>query len=984
LLLSSIALAGSSVGAEETAGERAQKPVEFGQYFCDAFGKDLGLPQSNVLAVRQTRDGALWVGAEGGLARFDGVRFVAFRTSNTPAFLNHLVHCLYEDREGTLWIGTDRGLVRRRRGKFEHMGLADVSVRAIVEDRAGRLWIGTGGRGLFAWRNEQLVSTAVELPLPSKWILSLSVDLGDRLWVGFGDINGAVCCDRGTVERFDGAGAIDSVVHAVCEYPRGTWWFGTHNRGLFRRDASGVRQFRTRDGLSTMGIAQLLPARGGGMWIVGGSLQKLTGPGEFSVVTVSPLSTHNVENICEDHEGNVWLGAKSDGLLRVRHMPYRWITTAEGLPGNAIKTVAEDKTGTLWLGIQRGGIARLEPNGRVERLRDEELPPGALDNPASVYPAPDGSVWCGGVILTRWQAGRLHSFPEYRGVRGLFVDRRGVVWISTGSNGLMRYVDGVFTPVTFPDGRRIPYVASFADGPDGAVYLGTWGEGVLCWQNGTVTVDNQESGLPSNEVRALYVDTEARLWAGFRSRGLALKLDGRWRNPPAVSEAVADHVSGIAQDEHGRLWLGTADGVMWAPMAEIVAALKGEMAPHLHLVEMAGGVQSTGVWPGSMPVIWKARDGRLLFATRTGLLALDPDNLPVNRAPPPVRIEAMLADRHALDLGAPIVISARTRNLAIDYTAFSFVQPHRVVFKYKLDGYDADWVDAGTRRTAFYTNLPARDYVFRVVAGNSDGIWNEAGARMAFVVQPLWWQTWWFRLGGLVAFTAAVGAVARSISVRRLRSRMRELEQQAALDRERARIARDLHDDLGTRLTNIVLVSGLAQRDRMQPELVATRLDQVITGTRQVIQSLSQAVWAINPRNDTLRDLFDYISYFAVEFLQAANIRCRVDLFGGVPQHVIKSDVRHNVFLAVKEVLHNVVRHSKATEAWLRVDVTGPLFSLTIEDNGHGFPPGAEPPRGNGLRNIRQRLADVGGTLKIDDRPGGGTRVELQFPSLPS
>jgi signal transduction histidine kinase len=303
-----------------------------------------------------------------------------------------------------------------------------------------------------------------------------------------------------------------------------------------------------------------------------------------------------------------------------------------------------------------------------------------------------------------------------------------------------------------------------------------------------------------------------------------------------------------------------------------------------------------------------------------------------------------------------------------------------VLFKYKAEGYDADWVDAGPRRTAIYTNLPPRDYVFRVKACNGDGIWNETGATLAFSVEPFFWQTWWFALATIVLFTSALVAVVRYVSVRRLQARLRLLAQQSALEKERTRIARDIHDDIGNRLTTISLLSKLAYRDRAEPEKTGDHARTIGTAVREVTDSLDEIVWAVNPRNDTLPHLVNYVCQFAVEFLKAAGIECHLEVPDHPPEHVLAADVRHNLFLAVKEALHNVVRHAQATDVTLAITCAGDTLAVSVTDNGRGFEAKPDAEGADGLRNMHQRMAEVGGTFAIAGATPAGTCVTLVYP----
>jgi signal transduction histidine kinase len=286
----------------------------------------------------------------------------------------------------------------------------------------------------------------------------------------------------------------------------------------------------------------------------------------------------------------------------------------------------------------------------------------------------------------------------------------------------------------------------------------------------------------------------------------------------------------------------------------------------------------------------------------------------------------------------------------------------------------------GEKRSAVYPRLPAGNYKFRVSACNVEGVWNEDAAVVGFAVSPFFWETWWFRGGVLFAFTGAIIATVRYVSFRRLRLQLQQLEQQAALHKERARIAKDIHDDLGANLTQISLIGELARQDSDTPEKVTTHIEKISGTARQAIKSLDEIVWAVNPRNDTLAHFIDYTGQFALDYLRLAGIRCRLDLPEQPPVRELSTDVRHNLFLVVKEAINNTVKHAHATELRLRIGVTDEKLEISVEDNGRGFDQPPEAAGADGLRNMRQRLADIGGQCWIQGRPGAGAKVTIEFP----
>ncbi|MGH7990952.1 MAG: ATP-binding protein, partial [Limisphaerales bacterium] len=465
-----------------------------------------------------------------------------------------------------------------------------------------------------------------------------------------------------------------------------------------------------------------------------------------------------------------------------------------------------------------------------------------------------------------------------------------------------------------------------------------------------------------------------------------------------------DYISQIVADGHGWLWFGSDLGIFKIRQRNLEQAMEDNnvrLRPILYgknegLTSLEA-LFSTAP-PHVLPRAIHTQDGRVWLLTHTGIVVADPKLSPDDYSAPPVLLTRVAMDGQTVAsdggvaptqtianlkvLNVPLRLPPSYRHLEFDYTAFHFGAPENIRFRYQLVGLDDGWIDAETARHADYSRLTAGNYQFQVEACIGDGPWSEAPATLTFTVTPFFWQTWWFRIGALLLFTSSVIASVRYISFRRMRRRLRAVEQQAAIERERGRIARDIHDDLGNRLTKSQLLTGLAQRDRATSDKVSVHVRQISSSARQATDALDEIVWAINPRNDTLPHLINYLGQFAVEFLRTAGIRCRVDL----PDHPlvksVPSEVRHNLFLVIKESLNNIVCHAQATEASLIILVTDESISVIIEDNGCGFNGEVKNSEADGLDNMRQRMAEIGGQFQIKSSPGTGTWVSFNGPWL--
>jgi len=619
---------------------------------------------------------------------------------------------------------------------------------------------------------------------------------------------------------------------------------------------------------------------------------------------------------------------------------------------------------------------------------------------------PSGAVWIGtsGHGLYRWENGRFQIWRHANGLGGgyvhsLLVSSNGDLWIAL-SEEVQRFRDGEFKTFELP--QPIRSLRAMTEDAGGNIWLGTSDGWLFCVRGDRVVDETARVQGKSLSIRCLCGTPDGSLWIGYAGFGLGWFKAGQYARLTTEQGLYDDYVSQIRADGADELWVAGNHGIFRVGLQEAVKVAEGRKSRVRSIVYGRGqGVPDLEATYENDPGVWRMQDGRLLLATRSGVAIIHPENVPNNPTAPPVRMERITVDDQTmalndarfplrkpsdgalLDLDNPGVLLRLPpdhHRIEFDFTAFSFTAPENVLFRYRLEGLDDHWSPAGTERNARYSRLPAGSYCFRVTACNSAGVWNESGASLKFVVLPFVWQTWWFRLGVVGGFTLSVIAIVRYISFRRLRWQLTMLEQQSALDKERTRISRDLHDDLGGSLTETALLLEMTERRPTVPDAVKEPLRHCSDLVRRVVKSVDEIIWAINPRNDTLRYLVDYISQFATEFLHAANLRCRVDLPDQLPERHVSPEVRHNLFLVVKEALNNIARHARAGEVWLRVKATDAEISFTVEDNGRGFNTVSNDAFADGLRNMRQRMEEIGGRFNLQSKPGSGTSVLFVYP----
>jgi signal transduction histidine kinase/streptogramin lyase len=564
--------------------------------------------------------------------------------------------------------------------------------------------------------------------------------------------------------------------------------------------------------------------------------------------------------------------------------------------------------------------------------------------------------------------------------------RDGVTWIGTAS-GLIRYQAGAVQWFGEQAGLKLPDVRAIAEAPDGVIWFGMIGGGLGRLEHGRVQQFGKPNGLASDYVQCLHVAADGALWIGTYGGGLNRLQGGRFAKITSQEGLPNNFICDIEEDALGNFWFSSAGGIFRVAQTNLNACADGRLPSVPCLTYGQGeGMAAVECSGGFQPAACKTDDGRIWFPTSKGLAVVNPATASPNQWLPPVVIESLSANGHTLAeypmSTAPLTIQPGGQRFEFRYTGLSFITPEKTQFRYQIEGWEKDWVNADTKRVAEYSYLPPGSYKFHVRARNGDGGWNETGATFAFILLPHFWQTWWFNfLVGL----AAVGLVAGFVwyvSRRRMRRKIETIQRQQAIERERTRIAKDIHDHLGANLTRISLLSQSAHGELENTAQAAAQLERIYDTSRELTRSMDEIVWAVNPQHDTLDSLASYLGNFAQEYLVSLHIRCRLEMPLHLPHWPITAEMRHNLFLAFKEALHNIVKHAAAKEVsvFLTTDAAG--FTLAIRDNGQGFDPAAvpeRPGRGNGLKNLRQRLEKLGGHCEVSSSPGAGTEIKFSI-----
>lgn len=966
-----------------------------------------GLPSDSVTAIIQTHDGFIWIGTDAGLVRFDGVKFneinLAVSATNSPVHIT----ALCEDSNNHLWIGTQQnGLFEMAGANLRHFTkaqmLLDDGVTSLAADNRGEVWIGSKS-GLNLWNGDNFESFTTRDGLPDEYVTGVNVARSGAVWI---TTRVGMCrFISGRIAPYafqtDSQGRSPEYLGAYEDRRGNLWAFGdTYLINL----AEGKRfnYFRSSESASVR-IWSLCEGWDGRLWIgTSGRGLFCFEDNRFEPVPFDKERwPYDVRAICEDYEGDLWLGTSGGGLIQLRPQTAYILREQQGLPDSPATTLAVDAAGQIYIGLQRGGLFVGE-SGRFDQVENSDKL-GIQNYVSSLCVAHDGTLWAGtlGDGLYGLRNGREIHFTSADGladesVQAVCCDAVGNVWFSDGMGNVYCFNGNNLIHFGVTQGLPQSPVTAMAPSESGGLWLGTKDGQVLREDHGKfITV---EGNFAHGAVLALYEGEQGQLWIGTAGGGLGCVTNGVVMNWNTMSGLPNDTVAGIVEDNEKNLWLATGAGIYRVNRSDVGKSLGNGSIPLVcELISKAKTALDSSPVSGGTHAVFS--DGQLWFATSEGVLNVNTRDSGNVNYPFPIYIESvsfnkqppisLLNGPQTVSNGVPFNAPVDLRSLEFHFTALNFSAPEDIQFRYKLEGNDPDWVDDAGTRSAHYGKLSYGHYLFHVAARSANGKWQEAAQTFAFVVPtPLYYQTWALYLYGLTAI-ALIAGIVRMVSHRRLRVTLAQLEQQQSLERERMRIARDMHDEIGSKLTKISFLSEHAQVDVKSGEPLARKIDSIAETSRELLKTMDEIVWVVNPRNDTLENLTTYLAHYAVEYFQNTAIECELKLPQEIPHYPLSSEMRHNLFLAFEESLNNVLKHSTAKKVKVEMTAAGKEFELKVTDDGKGFETnGAQAINaqtrggrgGNGLKNMRQRLTVIGGECLITSRSGGGTAVAMRIP----
>ncbi len=990
-----------------------------------------GLPDGEITAIEQTPDGYLWIGTAKGLARFDGTRFKSFKAGPGSVLTDSQITSLLTGRDGTLWISTQDGsVIRRRNGKFENtQAPVDILIDQKTKrapgswlwDRRMRVIEGTEGKDLLddsthligdaegaVWEyvsdgivarldgNNWKIFTPTN-GLPGGGVKQLTADQEGRIWIEAG----------GRLYRFGSEGWIynSNAVSVdepwpvfapanhggmwVAEPKEGSWLLGG---GQVRRFADGQWQSRpelipTTPFSARSTVTCLMEDRSGRIWYgtaAGGVFFSSPDGNWERLIAKNPFSQGYISCLFQDAQGNIWVGTVGDGLYRIALQPLAMLTLPPPLENAEISTISLAHNGAIWVGTAGFGLAqwyddKFKIYGEAQGLSDPHV--------CTIFEDSQSNVWAGtseGLFQLKNQ--RFTSVagpPEMSNwVKALFEDHHRRLWIGT-LGGLICLQDGHFKVFHLRPDQGYCDIRSITEDASGNIWIGTIGQGLFCLPNDQPEKLHRVEDYPATDARSLFYSKDGSLWVGSWGEGLIRKYQNAFTIFTTDDGLPSDRIQSIIDDDGGRLWLSTDNGIVGFLPQAIENYRRGDNPPPSYEhVSLSEGLANRSCSGSGKPVSARLANGILLFPDYEGIAELNPRTAATEPLLPTVLLEEVLADGKPLVAapGGELRVSSSARRIEFDYTAPDLTLQHNLNFRYKLEGLDHNWVEAGGQNVAYYSQLKPGRYQFQVMVGGSDGVWHGMTHAANLYVVPRLWERHWIQASGGGIFVCALvsGIVWRQR--RKFLLQVERLEMQEAVEKERRRIARDLHDELGARLTATALQGELAAQDGTISDSAKFELNFMNRRVRQLIGSVDEVVWTTDPQNDSLPNLAAYLCDYIETFLAPVGIGCRLDVDPDLPNLPLPALARRNLLLGSKEALTNCVRHANARIIYFKIHLKDHLLNIEISDDGGGFAFDGMRAGGKGLLNIKSRMELIKGEATIRSAIGKGTTVLLSLP----
>lgn len=918
------------------------------------FSIEKGLSESVVNDMLQDRDGYIWVATGYGLNRFDGIHFKNYYEED--GLSDNKTHAFYQDRQGRIWVGTDSGVNVIEKDSIRTVPglspLASSIVLEIFEDSQGEFWFATDGDGVWHWDAAgNLTQYTTIHGLSNDRVRDIIEDEKGTLW--FGTRGGLTSLSQGNFRVYTiRHGLPEEKIRDLELDPRGGFWIATRG-GLSHFHNGTFKNFTEEDGLVNNRIRSVSVDYQNGLWLGTEEGASYFHNGEFTNYTTSDgLSNNIIYSTLYDREHNIWFGTFGGGINLFLGDNFKNFTIEEGLPNNVITSVVQDNKGSYWITSYGGGIASYDgSNMQIISQKD-----GLVDN--KVYTAivdSKGRLFVG----TRWglsiyDGNTFYNFDEtelpYRKIRAIVERSVGdEYWMGTYGEGVLRYKNGKFKLFSEEDGLANNTVLAVEEDNQGDLWFATYG-GVSKYSGGTFTNYTIRDGLPSNGILDVLIGRKGNLW--FSTFGGIARFDNGTFESITSREGLPDEVCYfILQDHYGIFWIGTNKGVVRFDY-EKYKSNPDDKAIAFKLITQDQGIVANEMNAGAG---FTDKNGDLWFGSVGGLTRYTPKKNPTIDVPPKVHIENIYASGELVKKQDHITIGSNNHNIMFGFIGIYFTAPGQIVYEYRLQGTGEEW-QRTSQRSVRYSALFPGEYVFQVRARNNNGIWSTDTTRIAVTILAPFWLQWWFIFLVVAVFIGVIYFIYHYYRVRKM----------FEIERMRVRIASDLHDDVGSSLTEIALHTDFLQTTNLNNE-IKTTLTQIGEQSRKIVSSLDDIVWSIDARNDTLGDLTDRMQDYVNNLLSNKETKYRFDKLN--MDEKLTVPLKENIYLIFKEAINNIAKHSDASKVEIELKTVNGSFDLYIRDNGKGIQPNARK-TGHGLRNMKMRANRIQADIEFKNETG--------------
>lgn len=989
------------VGQNSVWGEDLEVLIDKNKYIQTIYTTEDGLPQTSPTSIIQTKDGYLWIATFGGLSRFDGVKFTNFTTSNTPQLINNRLTALYEDKYGILWIGSEDGdLMKLQDGVFSlikrNEGMPrDGRIYSMWLDHNDILWYtsldtlkgyNTKTQQFTIFNTEDIVTT----PLKDGEIFStynIAEDTENNLW--FTSSRGLILYRDGKFTEMGNAGNLPSQAGTLILNPNGGGlWIGSNNTvGLFKdKIFTSIINIENKDIIAPSSPIlninkdnNLIFSRISPTEVF---VHELRGD-EIETSNINNLKLNGVRATFVDNEGNFWIGF-NHGLVKLKK---RQIFAFSLSPSEReTQSIIEDLNKTVWA-TSINKLLRFQ-NGKFEIAATN-----ARDNFSGIAYDKNNILWLGTHSgIAKYENNKLTYYDDKDSddpaTTSLYFDKQNTLWIGKRNTGLQEFKNGVFKTYTTKDGLVDNSVLKITEDKNGILWIGTKG-GLSKLENGKFTNFTTADGLTNNQIREIYQDDEGIFWIGTYGGGILRFRDGKFISITSQNGLAEDIASRILYDDKGSFWILGNQGIYTVSRKLLNDFANGKVKKVFSRVfNTKDGMKTSEGNGGNQPAGWKTSDGKLWFPMIHGGVIIDPQE--VNFETSPVYIEDIFLNKTQINLKDKLELSPDFSNLEIEYTAVCFDKPEQVQFRYKLEGYDNDWQDVGTRRIAYYSYLPPGKYKFRVTATNGNNIWSEHEASLEITVQAYFWQTWWFSILAAITLTLLI-IIIYQIRLAQLQKRRLEQEEFSrqlinAHESERNRIAGELHDSLGQNLLVIKNWTLLILKQLTPETKYRKQLEEILEAATLSLEETRTISRNLRPQNLKRFGLTETILHMVKQVGESSgiNFQTEIEKIDGL----FDAEEEISIYRILQECLNNIVKHSNAQNAVVKIiRLTGKIeftnsndkILIKISDDGQGFNLQAKRKTAFGLDNIEQRVQLLGGKYSIKSTKEEGTKINISL-----